>query len=244
MEDVLKLIQKEKPYAVVNCAAYTDVDGCEDNKEKAFLVNSLGPRNIAIACEKEKAKFFHISTDYVFDGEEKGFKIEFDSINPKSIYGKSKALGEQYAMNFCSRFFILRTAWLYGENGNNFVKTIVKLAKEKKEIYVVDDQIGTPTNVVDLSYAIAKLLDTKEYGIYHCTGKGECSWFEFANHIVRCFELEAKIKPCSTEQFKRKAKRPKHSTLENFMLKQTVGDVFRDWKKALETFAEKFKNSF
>ena len=243
-EEVLEFFKKEKPYAAINCAAYTDVDGCEDNKEVAFLVNSLGPRNLAIACEEEKSKFFHISTDYVFDGETKGAKIEFDLINPQSIYGRSKALGEQYAMSFCRRFFILRTAWLYGENGNNFVKTIVNLAKKREEIDVVDDQIGTPTNVLDLSYVIANLLETDEYGIYHCTAKGECSWFFFAKLIVRCFGIDVVVRPCSTEQFKRKAKRPKFSTLENFMLKKTIGDLFRDWEEAFIAFSKKFKNLF
>ena len=243
-EDVLELFRKEKPYAVVNCAAYTDVDGCEDNIKTAYLVNALGPRNIAIASEEVKSKFFHISTDYVFDGEEDIARVEADPINPKSVYGKSKALGERYVEDFCSRFFILRTEWLYGESGKNFVKTIVSVARREGKLKVVDDQIGSPTNVLDLSFVVAKLLNTKEYGIYHCTGNGECSWFQFAEEIVKAFDIKATVEPCSTEEFKRKAKRPKYSKLENLMLKLTVGDCFRDWKEALNPFAKKNKEIF
>lgn len=243
-EEVIEIIKKENPKAIVNCAAYTDVDGCEDNIDTAFLVNALGPRNLAIAAEEVKAKLIHISTDYVFDGEEEKKRVEFDLINPKSIYGKSKALGEEYVKNFCSRFFILRTSWLYGENGNNFVKTIVRVAKEKGELKVVDDQIGSPTNVLDLSFVILKLLETEEYGIYHCSGNKQCSWYEFAVSIVKHFGVDAKVFPCSTDEFKRKAKRPKFSTLENLMLKITVGDYFRDWEDALISFAKKNKNIF
>lgn len=243
-EEVIEIFKREKPKAVVNCAAYTDVDGCEDNKDIAFLVNALGPRNLAIAAEKVNAKLIHISTDYVFDGEDEKPKVEFDLINPKSIYGKSKALGEQYVKDFCSRFFILRTSWLYGEKGNNFVKTIIRVAKEKGKLNVVDDQIGSPTNVLDLSFVILKLLETTEYGIYHCSGNKQCSWFEFAVLIVKYFDIYAKVFPCSTEEFKRKAKRPKFSTLENLMLKLTIGDFFRDWEDALLSFAKKYKNIF
>ena len=243
-ESVLKVVQEEKPYAIINCAAYTDVDGCEDNVKKAFLVNALGARNLAIACEKENVKLIHISTDYVFEGEEKTAKIEGDIINPQNIYGKSKALGEMYVQNFCKRWFILRTSWVYGEHGNNFVKTIIKAAREKGVLNVVDDQIGTPTNVLDLSFAILKLAITEEYGIYHCSGEGQCSWYEFACEIIKCFNIDAKINGCSTDKFKRKAKRPKFSVLENLMLKTTIGEFVRDWKEALEEFAKENIENF
>lgn len=238
-EDVFELIKKEAPYAVVNCAAFTNVDLCETKKEMAFKVNALGARNLAMACEKEKAKLIHISTDYVFDGKKAEPKIEVDAINPQSVYGKSKALGEQYVKNFCKSWFILRTSWLYGQFGQNFVKTIVKAAKEKGVLSVVKDQIGSPTNALDLSYAILKLIPTTEYGIYHCSGNGQCSWFEFALKIVKNFKIKAKVNECLTKDFKRAAKRPEFSVLENFMLKLTVGDCFRNWEQAIASFAEK-----
>lgn len=236
LEHVSKILEENRPYAVINCAAYTDVDGCEDEKDKAFRVNALGPRNLAIACEKKKAKLLHISTDYVFDGEEKEKRVESDRINPKSVYGASKAFGEEYVKNFCSRWYILRTSWLYGYHGKNFVNTIIKAAKENGVLNVVDDQIGSPTNAVDLAYAICKLLVTQEYGLYHCSGNGECSWYEFACEILKVFGIDAKINPCKSSEYKRKAKRPKFSNLDNFMLRLTVGDCFRDWKQALSAF--------
>ena len=224
-EEVFYIIKKEKPTAIINCAAYTDVDGCEDYVEKAFSVNAIGPRNLAIICEKENIKLVHISTDYVFSGEEKEEKIESDLVNPKTVYGKSKVLGETYVKNFCRKWFILRTSWLYGKYGKNFVKTIVKAAKEKKELFVVNDQFGSPTNAQDLSFAIAKLIFTEE-------------------EIVKCFKINASVKPISSDEIKRKAKRPHFSKLNNLMLKLTVGDCFRDWKAALKDFSENVKTIF
>lgn len=239
LEDVLKVLGKEKPYALINCAAYTNVDACEEFKDAAFRVNCLGPRNLAIACEKFGVKLVHVSTDYVFSGEEDKPKLEVDLLNPKNIYGKTKALGEEYVKNFCSRWFILRTSWLYGEFGNNFVKTIVKAAKETKKLKVVEDQFGTPTNVEDLCFVILNILITEEFGVYHASGEGRCSWFNFACEILKNFKIDAEISPCKTEEFKRKAKRPKFSELENLMLKTIGKNYFRDWKEALASFARK-----
>ena len=180
---VFETIEKIKPSVVINCAAYTDVDGCESNRDLAFKINALGPRNLAIACEKIGSKLVQISTDYVFYGDGNEPKIECNFLNPQSIYGSSKALGERYVAWFCKKWFIVRTSWLYGKNGKNFVKTIAKLAKEKGYLKVVDDQIGNPTNVCDVVFNVLKLVLTNFYGIYHCTGNGECSWFDFACEI-------------------------------------------------------------
>ena len=240
-ENVFELLRAKKPYAVLNCAAKTNVDACETEKEAAFKVNALGPKNLALAADEIGFKLIHISTDYVFDGSGKERKIESDIINPKTVYGKSKALGEEYVKNFCKRYFILRTSWLYGEFGNNFVKTIVTAARNNESLNVVDDQFGSPTNAEDLSFLISKILITDEYGTYHCSGNGECSWFEFAVEIVKNFKINCKINMCSTQDFKRAAPRPKYSVLENFMLKLTIGDCFRDWKLALADFAKKIK---
>ena len=224
------------PNIAINCAAYTNVDSCEDNYELAFKVNSLGARNLAIACEKIKAKLIHISTDYVFEGNGQVPYKEYDLNNPVSVYGKSKLLGERYVKEFCSRYFIVRTSWLYGYSGNNFVKTIIKAAKEKRQLQVVDDQIGNPTNAEDLAYHILKLLLTEEYGIYHCTGSGECSWYDFACKIVEFSNIDCKVDRMKSDKLNRKAKRPYFSSLDNMMLRCTIGDEMRNWQEALKVF--------
>lgn len=241
---VFNYIKEVKPDLIINCAAYTNVDRAEEDCEKAFQVNALGPRNLAIAAEGIGAKLIHISTDYVFDG--KGVLSdseiipyrEYDLPNPINVYGKTKLLGESYVREFCSRYFIIRTSWLYGENGNNFVKKIIKAAKEKGKLQVVSDQIGNPTNAEDLSNHILKLAYTDEYGIYHCTGDGIASWYDFACKIVEYVEIDCIVEPVTSEQFVRKAKRPSYSCLDNMMLRSTIGDGMRDWEEALYDFTK------
>ncbi len=229
------------PDICINCAAYTNVDGCETNQLDAFKVNAMGARNLARACELVGAKMVHISTDYVFNGEGTMPFCEFDPVAPQSVYGKTKLAGEKFVEQFCSKFFIVRTAWLYGYEGNNFVKTMVRLGKERGSLSVVDDQRGNPTNAADLSHHILTIAPTCEYGVYHCTGKGECSWYEFAKEIMECAGIEAIVSPCTTEEFPRPAKRPAYSSLENMMLKATVGDNMRHWKDALKAYFENQK---
>lgn len=238
---VEKFITGNKPDIVINCAAMTNVDACESNLETAMKVNGLGARNLAIACNKNNAKLVHVSTDYVFAGDGDVAYCEWDKCCPKSIYGKSKLLGEQYVMNQCRKYFIIRTAWLYGYNGSNFVKTILKLAKEKEEIKVVYDQKGNPTNANDLAYHILKIALTEEYGIYHCTGNGECSWYDFASKIVEYYGLKCRVLPCTTEEYPRPAKRPSYSSLNHLMLRCTVGDEMRYWEDALKMYIDNLK---
>lgn len=239
---VLKFMIRNKPHIIINCAAYTNVDNAEEEYEKAFQVNSLGPRNLAIAAECVGAKLIHISTDYVFDGKGilKNSEIspysEYDLPNPINVYGKTKLLGENYVKEFCSRYFIIRTSWLYGENGTNFVKTIIRAAKEKGELQVVNDQIGNPTNAEDLAKHILELAFTDEYGIYHCTGNGIASWYDFACKIVKYAGIECEVKPVSSNQYFTKAKRPSYSCLDNMMLRVTIGDKMRNWDEALYDF--------
>jgi dTDP-4-dehydrorhamnose reductase len=237
---VKEYINEFKPDIVINPAAYTNVDGCESNEDLAFKVNSIGARNIARACEEVKAKLIHVSTDYVFPGNGQVAYREYDITNPASVYGKTKLLGEEYIKQFCSKYFIVRTAWLYGYNGKNFVKTIMKVAKERGHLDVVDDQRGNPTNAEDLVYHILKLVLTEEYGIYHCTGKGECSWYDFACKIVEYAGVECTVSPVTSEQFKRTAERPSYSSLDNMMLRCTVGDDMREWEEALKEFIDKY----
>lgn len=243
LTSVLDFFNKNKFDCVINCAAYTNVDKCETDMENAFKVNALGSRNLAIAVERIGAKLIHISTDYVFSGEGTIPFVEWDNTAPQSIYGKTKALGEKYVQEFCSRYFIIRTAWLYGYYGNNFVKTIFKAARQCGELKVVNDQRGNPTNAADLAHHILKLISTEEYGIYHGTGTGECSWYDFALKIVEYAKVDVKIKPCTTDEFPRPAKRPSYSSLENMMFKVTVGDEFRPWEEALRFFVENYKEN-
>lgn len=241
LNSVKKCISEIKPDLVINSAAYTNVDGCEENYDLAFKVNSLGARNIAMGCEDIGAKLIHISTDYVFEGKgEKPYK-ESDIPCPISAYGKTKFLGEEYVKSFSSRYFIVRTAWLYGYNGKNFVKTILNAAKDKGYLEVVDDQRGNPTNAEDLAYHILKLALTEEYGIYHCTGTGECSWYDFACKIVECAGIDCIVKTIKSDKLTRAAKRPAYSSLDNMMLRCSVGDEMRQWEDALKVFVKKIK---
>jgi dTDP-4-dehydrorhamnose reductase len=223
---------------VINCAAMTNVDACESDEDAAMKSNALGPRNIASAAAERGAKLVHISTDYVFSGDAKTLYREWDTPAPTTVYGKSKLLGEQYAMQQSPRTFIVRTAWLYGYAGNNFVKTILGLAKEKDSIKVVNDQIGNPTHANDLAHHILKIALTDEYGVYHCTGGGVCSWYDFASEIVRLAGADCKVEPCTTEGFPRPAPRPAYSAMDHLMLRCTVGDEMRAWGAAIASYME------
>jgi len=235
------LVAEAKPDVIINSAAYTDVDGCELNPDKAFLVNALGARNVAIVAREIGAKLVHISTDYVFDGCKDSPYLEFDQPNPINVYGASKLLGETLVKEQTHRFFIIRTAWLYGKTGKNFVKTMLSLAREQKEIRVVNDQWGTPTCVEDLARQIGKLIPTELYGTYHCTSQGSCTWFEFAQEIFRLAKINIQIKPITSEEVPRPAKRPKNSVLENYMLKLQGLDIMPPWREALACFMSNFE---
>lgn len=231
---------EHKPDIIINCAAMTNVDGCETNFEAAMKVNAIGPRNLAMAAERYGAKLVHISTDYVFKGDGSTPRCEWDTTGPNTVYGKSKLLGEKYVEQFSTRYFILRTAWLYGLIGKNFVKTMRRLGNMNEITTVVDDQRGNPTNANDLAYHILKLAVTEEYGIYHCTGEGECSWADFAAIVMELSGCKGKVAKCTTEEYSAKypasAPRPLYSSLENLMLKCTVGNEMRDWQTALKEY--------
>lgn len=241
LNKVREIFNNERPDAVINCAACTNVDGCESNYELAFKVNALGARNLAMVCEEIGAKLIQVSTDYVFEGNGTIPYKECDITNPVSAYGKTKLLGEQYVREFCTKYFIVRTAWLYGHVGKNFVKTIMNAAKERGQLTVVNDQRGNPTYAEDLAYHILKLIGTEEYGVYHCTGEGECSWYDFAKAIVEFSGIECKVEPITSDKLDRAAKRPAFSSLDNMMLKCTVGNGMRHWEKALKSFIESVK---
>ncbi len=225
------------PFDIVfNCAAMTDVDGCETDTYRAFAVNAYGAELIARACTATGAKLVHLSTDYVFAGDAARELTEEDEPAPQGVYGASKLAGERLVTHYCPRSFIVRTAWLYGYCGHNFVKTILRLARENGEIRVVADQYGNPTSANDLAYELLKLALTERYGIYHCTGEGVCSWFDLA-----CAAVDGAHIPCTkialtTDEFPRPAKRPAYSALSNARLASAIGNDMRPWCDALADY--------
>ena len=238
INSVNEFLLNNKPDVVVNCAAHTAVDLCETDVENAYKINAVGPRNLAIVCEKIGAKLVQVSTDYVFDGNGTRPYREDDKTCPNSIYGTSKLMGENFVREFCSRYFIVRTAWLYGE-GNNFVRTMLKLAETNKELNVVNDQFGSPTSTVDLAKAIIDLMTTEHYGVYHGTCEGQCSWYDLAKKIFEIKNIDIKVNPVTSEEFKRPAPRPAYSVLDNFMLKLVGLNSFRNWEESLKEYLDK-----
>lgn len=234
-EMVNKVLPELNPNAVINCAAFTDVDGCEENakKEIAMKVNGYGPGNLAKACAKLDIPFFHYSTDYIFNGKEKdGYKEDYDKIDPINAYGETKALGEKLIKENCTKYYILRTAWLYGKLGKNFVDTMLQLAEKNDTLKVVNDQHGKPTFTLDLAKRTKEILDQKaEPGIYHVTNEGEATWFDFANEIFKIKGVKIKVTPCKTSEFPRPAKRPEFSALINTKL-----PAMRSWQEALREY--------
>ena len=237
IKDVTDLVESEKPYAIINCAAYTAVDACETNEDIAFKVNVIGPRNLSIAARAVGARMIHISTDYVFDGTKQTPYYESDPICPQSVYGKTMAEAEKMVTMFADRFFIFRTAWLYGD-GKNFVRTMLRLSKDHDEVRVVNDQFGTPTSTAELVKAIDSIMFTRNYGIYHATCEGSCNWAEFASEIFKLAGKDTKVIGISTAEYGAPANRPAHSILENRMLKAVGGYTFCDWHDAIKTYLE------
>lgn len=243
---VSKAFQEIEPDIVFNCAAFTNVDGCELNEDAAYSVNATGPENLAQAAKVCGAKLVHVSTDYVFPGTEPTPCIEDDEPAPISAYGRTKLAGEIAVRKNCDEYFIVRTAWLYGYSGKNFVKTMIGLGKKFDEVTVVNDQLGNPTSANDLAYTILKLALTDDYGIYHATNEGTCSWAEFAAAIMQGAGLDCRVVPVSSAQWKEmhpeSATRPAFSSLENKRLVDTIGNDMRPWQDALASYFENFRN--
>lgn len=235
---VSRFMKNTKPEVVIHCAAYTNVDEAESDTDGAFSVNVLGTQNLATGCLETGARMLYVSTDYVFDGRKQAPYREFDTTNPESVYGLTKWQGEEILKKILGRFYIVRTAWLYGE-GNNFVRTMLKLADSNNTLRVVNDQIGTPTSTVDLTMAIFKLLSSDAYGVYHTTCQGQCTWYDFACEIFRQTGRQVELVPVTTEEFPRPAKRPSYSVLDNYMLRMTIGDPMRQWQEALCDYLHK-----
>ena len=233
-----KMIGDICPDIVINCAAYTDVDKAEEEPEKAFLINGMGVQNLALVCKDLDIDLCHISTDYVFDGTKDGPYKPDDPPNPINTYGKSKLAGEKYIQELLKKFYIIRTSWLYGKYGKNFVNTVLELAKKQKELKVVDDQFGSPTWTVTLARAITDIIETKKCGIYHVTDStdGGISWYQFAREIVRLSGLKTDVIPVKTEESPPPAKRPKNSVLDLTMIKLLLNENLPSWKESLKKF--------
>lgn len=240
---VLAFMQAVKPDLLINCAAYTAVDAAESNEEAAYAINARAVGQLADATQAVGAKFVHISTDYVFDGRGQKPYTETDAPHPQTAYGRGKWAGEKAVFSASERAFVIRTAWLYGESGGNFVKTILKKGRETASLRVVTDQRGCPTNAADLAWFLLLLAQTEGYGLYHCTGAGETTWYDFACEILRLANVSAEITPCSTAAYPTPAIRPAYSVLDCGKLEKTLGQRMPRWEEALKAFLETEKVS-
>lgn len=240
-DKTMEIIKENNPDIVINSAAYTDVDGCETNQDLAYAVNGQGVKNLALACRQIDCPLVHVSTDYVFDGTARDPIPEDGEIGPISVYGKSKLMGEQAIEEILDKYFIVRTAWLYGINGKNFPKTMLELAENHPEITVVYDEVGTPTYTPDLAYGISELIETDFYGIYHLTNSGSCSWCEFARYIFEIAGRDVNVVPVTASEFSRPAPRPSYSVLMNKKWIENGFEPLRDYKEAISEYIELIK---
>lgn len=244
IDAVMTLALDKKPDVIINCAALTNVDGCEKMWDLAYKINAIGPRNLAIAATTVGAKLVHVSTDYVFAGTERAPRTEFDEPNPISAYGKTKLEGEHFVRQFAEKFFILRTAWLYGD-GKNFVKTMVRASKTHDEVSVVCDQFGSPTSAVELAKMIHFLEGTDNYGIFHATCEGETNWADFTEAFYKKLGIKTKVNHITSQEYVNMnpdaAKRPAYSNLDNYMLRLTTDQfAMANWEDALDVYLKDF----
>jgi dTDP-4-dehydrorhamnose reductase len=236
-------LSRRRPQVVINAAAATRVDDLESDPDGAILVNALGPRNLAVACRRLGIKLIHLSTDYVFDGAKPGPYVEWDRTEPLSVYGRSKLLGEEWVRQQCPDHFIVRTAWLYGLPGPNFVTAILSRGRHLApdgELKVVQDQRGTPTSALALAPQLLALAATEAFGTYHATCQGETTWYEFAGLILAAAGITVRLTPCTTAEFPRPAPRPANSVLENRLLQVSGLDLMPAWQAAYRQFWEAY----
>jgi dTDP-4-dehydrorhamnose reductase len=230
-------IESLQPGIVINVAAYTDVDGCELHEEKAFAINAEGMRHVALGAGRCGAKVVYLSTDYIFDGKKGKPYFEDDPPHPLNVYGRSKLKGEQYVQELATDALVVRTQWLYGKYGNNFVASILRQAREKEVLSVVDDQIGSPTYTVDLSKAISLLIQREAHGIFHVANSNLCTWYDYAQRILTLSGAKGvKVLPISSKELSRPAPRPSYSVLDTQKLKREVGMTLRPWFEALKDY--------
>lgn len=234
-----KFITNYMPDAVIHCAAYTAVDKAEDEQGLCYLVNASATENIAEICKKINAKMLYISTDYVFDGTKDGFYEVDDKPNPINVYGKTKLLGEQAVQRILDKYFIVRISWVFGEHGNNFVKTMLRLGKECKEINVVADQYGSPTYTADLALLLVEMIRTEKYGVYHVTNEGVCTWAEFAEEIFKIAGMNVKVNHITTAEYSSRTKRPMNSRLSKKILLVQKFKLLNFWQNSLKRYLMK-----
>lgn len=245
-ERTFEVVQKADPGVVLHAAAYTDVDGCEGNRESAMAVNADGAENIALACHKVGARMVYYSTDYVFDGKADRPYTEDDQTDPQTVYGQSKLAGEQVVQGVLDDCVILRVAWLYGRHGRNFVKTMIKLGlKQRHDLHegrkiaplkVVDDQLGAPCWTMDIARQTRAVLSGQLTGLFHATSQGETSWYGFTQAIFAAMDIDLVVAPCTSDEFPRPAPRPRRSTLSNQRLNEAGLNIMPDWRTSLEMF--------
>lgn len=233
----LATLVRAKPQVVIHAGAWTDVDGCERDPDRAWRVNALGSRNVAVACQEAGAACCYVSTDYVFDGEKADPYTEFDAPNPISCYGASKLAGERYVQTLAPRHWIVRSSWLFGPGGKNFVKTLLAKARAGQELRVVDDQVGSPTYTRDLARVIARLVSAPHYGVWHVTNSGSCSWYRFAAAILEAAGLRGvRLEPIGSKDLQRPAPRPRNSVLRNYCWQLEGWPPPRLWADALREY--------
>ncbi|MBU1355989.1 MAG: dTDP-4-dehydrorhamnose reductase [Candidatus Edwardsbacteria bacterium] len=235
-EEAIKKIIGYHPEFIIHCAAMTNVDGCEKDPDTAYAVNGLGTKNVVLACRQLDIPVLYISTDFVFDGAKGEPYCEWDQPNPLGHYGRSKLEGENHVRELLKKFYIVRTSWLYGKQGRNFVSTILAKARETGTIKVVNDQVGSPTYARDLCRAIARLISSNKYGTYHLSNSGACSWFDFAKRAVELSGTKAEVLSISSSDYPTPTKRPAFSVLRNFCWERTFGETLRPWEEGLKDY--------
>jgi dTDP-4-dehydrorhamnose reductase len=237
---VQTFMRQYKPDVIIHCAAYTAVDNAEDNEELCYDVNVNGTKYLVASAKELNSKFVYISTDYVYSGDKDGEYLVSDKPNPKSVYGKTKYLGEVETL-LHDKHFIIRISWVFGKNGNNFIKTMLRLGKERDSLNIVSDQLGSPTYTYDLSKLIVDMIQTDKYGIYHATNEGVCSWFEFAQKIFEYSNININLNPITTEHYPTKAIRPKNSTMSKKSLTENGFDLLPTWEDALKRYLKEIE---
>ena len=233
---IREFIMNTRPEAIIHCAAYTAVDKAEEEVEVCYQVNAEATKVIAECAQELDITLIYISTDYVFDGTKEGDYVETDLPNPINVYGASKLLGEQYIQQLLEKYYIVRISWVFGENGNNFIKTMRRLGSERDELNIIHDQVGSPTYTADLAPLLVDMMETNNYGIYHATNEGTCSWFEFANEIFKQSNIEVKTNPITTDQYPTAAKRPMNSRMSKDKLTEFGFALLPSWEEALNNY--------
>lgn len=240
-EAIRTFIMNLKPEAIIHCAAYTAVDKAEEEVDTCYQINAESVKVIAQCAKALDVKMIYISTDYVFDGTKEGEYVETDLPNPINVYGASKLKGEQYVQALLEKYYIVRISWVFGVNGNNFIKTMRRLGAERDELNIINDQVGSPTYTADLAPLLVDMMETNKYGIYHATNEGFCSWYEFANEIFKQSRIEVKTNPITTDQYPTAAKRPMNSKMSKAKLKANGFSILLTWQQSLADYIIKIE---